>query len=86
MLDCCFSRRVVRHDDPNYTGIRAIYYHSVGDAVGLQNLGKDFGHKLDSSIMCDTRMISLPKWLVDPRGYMIFTACGPHEIAEEDCT
>jgi hypothetical protein len=27
--------------------------------------------------------VVLPKWLVDPDGYTIFTACGPHEMASE---
>lgn len=61
VLDCCFSGRVKRRDELNYTGIRAI----------------------DHDVPRDTHLSSLPKWLVEPTGYMLFTACGPNEIAEE---
>lgn len=43
------------------------------------------GHNFDFSIIHDAYMPSLPKWLVDPRGYVILTACGPREIAQELC-
>jgi len=80
VLDCCFSGSVVRHGDPTGAGIRAVDYDHAIDAAYPQKLGMSPDHQVGSS-QRDARM--LPKWLVDPHGYTILTACGPHERAQE---
>ena len=81
VLDCCFSGSVIRHGHPNSGDIRAIDYDPAVDAAYPQNLGTSLRHEVGSSTLRDAYM--LPKWLVDPNGYTILTACGPHEIARE---
>ncbi|KAM0542565.1 hypothetical protein ACHAPJ_012736 [Fusarium lateritium] len=79
VLDCCFSGAVSRGDHDDGFGIRTMEYDPVLDVDRLQrdqecqlSLG---GHGRDARIDRD--------WLVDPQGYTIVTACGPHEKALE---
>jgi hypothetical protein len=80
VLDCCFSGSVVRHGDPKDAGIRAVNYDYAVDAAYPQKLRTSPDHQVGSP-QRDAHM--LPKWLVDPDGYTILTACGPHEKAHE---
>jgi Caspase domain len=81
VLDCCFSGSVVRLGDPHGDAIRAVDYDHAIDAAYPQCLGTSPSHQIGFSTVRDIRM--LPTWLVDPNGYTILTACGPHEIARE---
>jgi hypothetical protein len=81
VLDCCFSGSVVRIKDPHITGLRNLDYDPIVDAAYPQNLQKSLAHQNSCS---DLRNASLlPNWLVNPNGYTILTACGPHETAKE---
>jgi hypothetical protein len=81
VLDCCFSGSVVRHSNLNGGGIRAIDYDPAIDAAYPSTLSTGIEDQINNSSLRDARI--LPKWLIDPNGYTIFTACGPHEIARE---
>jgi len=81
VLDCCFSGGVVRHHDSDMAGIRAIDYDPIIAAAYHPKLYGETHHLAHST---DPRNASiLPEWLVDPQGYTILTACGPHQIAQE---
>jgi hypothetical protein len=81
VLDCCFSGSVVRLGDPYGDVIRCVDYDYAIDAAYPQYLGRSPSHQVGFSTLRDVRI--LPTWLVDPSGYTILTACGPHEIARE---
>ncbi|VZI03726.1 unnamed protein product [Fusarium fujikuroi] len=73
-LDCCFSGAVSRGDrvramvyDPSLDSDRAEQEQECKDALGIPGR--------DASIGRD--------WLVNPEGYTVITACGPHEKAME---
>ncbi|KAF5620223.1 metacaspase-1A [Fusarium sp. NRRL 52700] len=74
VLDCCFSGAVTRGDrvrameyDPLLDGAYADQERECKEALGIPGR--------DASIGRD--------WLVNPEGYTIITACGPHEKAME---
>lgn len=81
VLDCCFSGAVVRHSDLNGESIRGVDFDPHIDAAYPPKLDAGPGYQVNSSPLRDSRM--LPRWLVDPSGYTILTACGPHEKAQE---
>ena len=81
VLDCCFSGSVVRHSDRENTGIRAISYDFATDAAYPQKPYTCNGHQIGFDTLRDAHV--LPKWLVDPDGYIVLSACGPHEKAHE---
>jgi hypothetical protein len=73
-LDCCFSGAVSRGDrvrameyDPSFDADRAEQEQEFKAALGIP--------RRDARIDRD--------WLVNPQGYTILTACGPHEKAME---
>ncbi|KAF5643464.1 metacaspase-1A [Fusarium tjaetaba] len=73
-LDCCFSGAVTRGDrvramkyDPSLDTDRAEQEQECKEALGIP--GRDARIGKD--------------WLVNPEGYTIITACGPHEKAME---
>ncbi|KAJ5626994.1 hypothetical protein N7528_004421 [Penicillium herquei] len=77
VLDCCFSGSVPRHGSPVGAVVRTV-------------APQDFTSSRDvcsSSALCETipsrgaRIV--PRWLVNPKGYIILMACGPHERAYE---
>ncbi|KAH8765338.1 putative caspase [Diaporthe sp. PMI_573] len=76
VLDCCFSASVYRNDDNS--DIRSLPYDLEVDLrhpLSRQNsLGGDLAGNRDASM--------LPNWLIDPDGYAILAACGPHEVAK----
>ncbi|KAI0468194.1 hypothetical protein F4859DRAFT_506315 [Xylaria cf. heliscus] len=71
VLDCCFSGSVVR-DSPN-SSTRYRYYNR-GLGIGDTEKSCEDEHR-------DLSM--LPNWLVNPKGYTVITASGPHEVALE---
>jgi hypothetical protein len=81
VLDCCFSGSTVRDGDPSGADIRSVKYDPAVDAAYPQKLGANPGYQVGSVALRNAHM--LPKWLVDPNGYTILTACGPHEMSRE---
>lgn len=81
VLDCCHSGSVTRSDDPNQPNIRGTDYDSAIDAAFPPFIDIDLGYQDGSSTLRD------PRWqlktLLNPAGYAVFTACGPHETAYE---
>lgn len=79
VLDCCFSGSAVRNSDWHGFDIRSIDYKAEVDVAGTQeNDGNLFNV---ASTWRDSRMEE--SWLIDPDGYTILSACGPHEKAWE---
>lgn len=75
VLDCCFSGSAVRNSDWCGFDIRSI---EVDVADTQENDGNLFNAP---STGRDSRMEE--SWLIDPNGYTILSACGPHEKAWE---
>ncbi|RKL48524.1 hypothetical protein BFJ72_g1423 [Fusarium proliferatum] len=75
VLDCCFSGSVLRDDRPDigdirYTDHRPDYDNSCDNPFDDTDPGERDG------------VVTLSR-LLDPQGYTIITACGPHEVASE---
>ena len=73
VLDCCFSGSTTRNGGSKNTWIRATEYefednipHEDAFATSLE---------LEGGAYQNSRIA--PKWLVDPEGYMVLSACGP---------
>lgn len=79
VLDCCYSGSVARATDQR-ADVRAVAYNPLIDAASPQEF--DPGTPSSESTLRIFRMRS-NEWLIDPKGYTILSACGPHEIAEE---
>jgi hypothetical protein len=79
VLDCCFSGHVFRHGEATETAIRT-WTDDLTIATSYEET-EGYEEFLPSCFTRDAR--SLPSWLVDPEGYTIITACGPHEAAQE---
>ncbi|EEU41788.1 uncharacterized protein NECHADRAFT_87859 [Fusarium vanettenii 77-13-4] len=79
VLDCCFSGLVSRGDHGRGFGIRTMEYDSTLDADRSQ---QDQECKLVLGSSGRDAQVDRD-WLVDPQGYTIITACGPHEKALE---
>ncbi|KAK4870151.1 hypothetical protein LT330_005205 [Penicillium expansum] len=77
VLDCCFSGHVYRQDGEQNTTIRTLGPIS---AIGELPVHSNRSHTAQQTFR-DAQ--PLPRWLVDPEGYKIISACGPHEIAQE---
>lgn len=80
ILDCCFAGSVVRHGDRECTTIRAIDYDPLIDAAYPMSLELRALRQAGSTLR-DAH--ALRTWMIDPAGYTIFSACGPHELAQE---
>ncbi|GES65892.1 peptidase C14, caspase catalytic [Aspergillus terreus] len=72
VLDCCFSAAVYRHDDST---VRYLPYNP--------DLSEDSAEETSSSGYGHRDACMLPNWLINPDGYAILAACGPHEVAKE---
>lgn len=81
VLDCCYSGSVARAADPR-VHVRAVPYSALVDAASPQEFD-DMGSSSSSESTSRSARMLLDRWLVDPKGYSILSACGPHEIAEE---
>ncbi|RYP23194.1 hypothetical protein DL765_001279 [Monosporascus sp. GIB2] len=76
VLDCCFSATVYRNDDPE---VRFLPYDP---AVGSERITES--QSLVATGDDTSRDVSmLPNWMINPDGYAILSACGPHEEARE---
>ncbi|KAF5244825.1 hypothetical protein FANTH_7592 [Fusarium anthophilum] len=76
VLDCCFSGSVLRDDRPDVGDIRYSDHHTEYDS-SFDNHFDDTGpEELRDGVVTLSR-------LLDPQGYTIITACGPHEVASE---
>ncbi|KAI2780303.1 caspase domain-containing protein [Daldinia loculata] len=82
-LDCCFSGSVLRTEDIRGIAIRSIDCDlSTEDPVS----GEHFADLMD---ICNSdsafRDSTLPsdRWLINPQGYTILSACGPQELSHE---
>jgi hypothetical protein len=81
VLDCCFSGSVLRGSSARYREYDSATYSAAFSS--LQEAGKEF-QDINASNEGNYRDASmLPNWLVDPEGYTVITACGPHEFAFE---
>ncbi|KAF5633396.1 hypothetical protein F52700_6088 [Fusarium sp. NRRL 52700] len=76
VLDCCFSGNVLRDDRPDVGDFRYTDHHTEYDS-SLDNPFDD----TDPEQLRDGA-VTLSR-LLDPQGYTIITACGPHEVASE---
>lgn len=82
VFDCCFSGNVVRYGNPHHgDGVRATDYDHAVDTAYPQDLGIIHRFQFNPPALRDAHI--MPTWLVNPSGYTILTACGPHEIAKE---
>ncbi|KAF3064948.1 Metacaspase-1 [Daldinia childiae] len=82
-LDCCFSGSVLRTDDIRGTAIRSIDYDpSTEDPVS----GEHYANLMDicnsDTAFRDSTLLS-DRWIKNPEGYTILSACGPQELAHE---
>jgi len=76
VLDCCFAGSVCRRDDPT---IRCIPYDAAADSKPWHP-----EDDMDDGALRSSRDASMqPNWLMNPNGYTILAACGPHEKATE---
>ncbi|OJJ69546.1 hypothetical protein ASPBRDRAFT_45887 [Aspergillus brasiliensis CBS 101740] len=79
VLDCCFSGHVYRQDEDQLNrSIRTLNDLSELDQPSSSHT-RSCGGANDT--FRDAQL--LPRWLIDPEGYIIITACGPHETAQE---
>jgi len=78
VLDCCFSGKVTRADDE--PSARTAPYDPKFDDVVF----REFSPSVGATTSTGQRTVHLlSDSLMDPVGYTILTACGPHEIARE---
>ncbi|MCJ1423303.1 hypothetical protein MMC29_001185 [Sticta canariensis] len=88
VLDCCFSATVVRDkheknddddrdDDPT---IRSLPYDAEIDSKYPMTRENSPGNGAD--YFADRDVSMRPNWLINPDGYAIIVACGPHELAK----
>lgn len=88
VFDCCFSGSVLRADDVRGASIRSVKYNpaadAAADAAALPE-HEDCLHDVSCDRSYPLRDSTLPRdqWLVNPNGYTILSACGPHEVAQE---
>lgn len=79
VLDCCFAASFYRI---GYTNVRftppSSYFASNSP---IETSGTDPGDEPPVSKFRDVSM--LPSWMMNPNGYAVLAACGPHEEATE---
>ncbi|KAL5093246.1 hypothetical protein Trisim1_011051 [Trichoderma cf. simile WF8] len=81
VLDCCFSGSVLRTGSVQGAGIRSADYDPAIAAATLPDHQDFFGSRSMGYPLRDSTLRD--QWLVNPDGYTILSACGPHEIARE---
>ncbi|KZL71178.1 caspase domain-containing protein [Colletotrichum tofieldiae] len=79
VLDCCFSGGVSRDD----SSVRYLDYDPGTDAAFPSTTVHSLGNEGEGGHSGYRDGTMRPNWLVDPGGYTILTACGPHERARE---
>jgi hypothetical protein len=77
VLDCCFSATVYRRDDPS---VRFLPYDPEVDSKFPLDPEKSLENGAGGPGSRNASM--LPNWLINPDGYAILVACGPHEVAK----
>ncbi|KAM0461567.1 hypothetical protein ACHAPV_004273 [Trichoderma viride] len=82
VLDCCFSGSVLRAGDVRGASIRSVEYNPAADATTLPE-HEDCLVSRDTSYPIRDSTLRKDQWLVNPKGYTILSACGPHEVAQE---
>ncbi|KAJ5328561.1 hypothetical protein N7452_008951 [Penicillium brevicompactum] len=81
VLDCCFSGSTPRQAGESGTATRTIGHRKLDHAIPL-DLETDLRPGDPATgILRDAKFV--PKWLLEPDGYGILAACGPHEVAKE---
>lgn len=78
ILDCCYSGSVLR-DDAIGSSIREVAYKYAIEAAHQSPEMDAFCQHSD----IQRSSLSPDQWLIDANGYIIFAACGPHEVARE---
>ncbi|SCO78128.1 uncharacterized protein FRV6_02341 [Fusarium oxysporum] len=76
VLDCCFSGSVLRGDRPDIGDIRYTDHNTDYD----DSINNPFDDANPDELRDGAVTLSR---LLDPQGYTIITACGPHEVASE---
>jgi hypothetical protein len=78
VLDCCFSGSVLRMDQAETVGIRYIEHDPDIDVNSeyIDPFAESLGDEMRGAVVNLAR-------LLDPKGYTIIAACGPHEVASE---
>ncbi|KAL7934284.1 caspase domain-containing protein [Trichoderma chlorosporum] len=82
VLDCCFSGSVMGTGDIRGVGIRSVDYDPV-IAAATPPEHQDFLSSYDADYPLRDSMLQPNQWFVNPDGYTIISACGPHETAHE---
>ncbi|RYP14181.1 hypothetical protein DL765_006542 [Monosporascus sp. GIB2] len=77
VLDCCFSGSVYRQD----SDVRFAQFKPEVAARHPRNPEKSLS--IPSSTHATRDVSMMPNWLINPDGYAIISACGPHEVAKE---
>ncbi|KAL4906195.1 caspase domain-containing protein [Aspergillus multicolor] len=83
VLDCCYSASVYRHESQD---VRTRYLPppDLPPPALSQDIQKSSEGAPPTASRSGYRDVSmLPNWLVNPDGYAILAACGPHELAHE---
>lgn len=87
VLDCCFSGSIVRHHSVSeYSSVRYREYTREAYTTWFPFLDDNEGKTENIERPNDRgrrKATMLPNWLVNPKGYTVITACGPHEVASE---
>ncbi|KAK4170900.1 caspase domain-containing protein [Triangularia setosa] len=78
VLDCCYSGSVLRVGRVQGADIRSVDYNPAVETASVQ----DPDPFSSDGTLRDAQM-PLEKWLINPDGYTILAACGPHEKAWE---
>lgn len=83
VLDCCFSATVYRNDDD--PTIRFLPYDAEIDSkypLSFETLSLEKSPEYGADRPANRDASMLPNWLINPDGYAILVACGPHEFAK----
>ncbi|KAH0522767.1 hypothetical protein TsFJ059_006563 [Trichoderma semiorbis] len=82
VLDCCFSGSVLRTGNVQGAGIRSVDYdHAIAAATPPEHQDYFGSRGVDYPLRDSTT--PRDKWIVNPDGYTVLSACGPHETAHE---
>ncbi|KAL7622014.1 hypothetical protein AAE478_007515 [Parahypoxylon ruwenzoriense] len=88
VLDCCHAGSVMRDDAADDVDARFLEYDADIDAAFPSEAHEeDINPSRVPDLLPGARyrayrdVSMLPSWMIDPEGFSIITACGPHEIA-----
>lgn len=80
VLDCCYSGSVLRDENIQGVSIRAVDYNPAVDAAFPQ---EPYAGPFNLDNILRNAQLPLEQWLINPDGYTILAASGPHEKAWE---